>query len=783
MPRGCRTSWLICCAGILAYALATPAGAQPEPAAGGVDPYVEPSPLLYEPKTPEEMFSAVLLMVDLARMDLANRYLQQFIAANPDDETLIRLRDKHGTGDFVMLSRIKSLKSKAQGLLERLGAVSRQQSEDPTYADQLIAKLESDAVQRELAIRELRNLGEAAVPHMLRKLVNPSSATQSDQIIHALGRIGRPAIAPALAGLDAPQPSVRLAVLSGLALINGKEAVAYLWHPAFAESESPELRTAARKTLSRVLTGSAKIPERLTVDLASQELRRITRSLYFQQHHFPLEDDGNVLLWVWDDAEGTAVRKLLPPEQAQLFLTSRFARQSLDLSPENPEAQRLSLGSQMGWSVAVQGRDHLLSLAPGTPGFVAMTAGEQTVTDVLVEALSAGQLGTAQAALQILGEIGSHQQIFGERGRKSPVLAALNFPDLRVQFAAANAILRTEPTRAFRGADRVVSILNRAINNSETNKALVIDADTGRAEITAGYLSDLGYTPVMVRTGQEGFAMASTTAGIDLAVIHVNCVRWDLSQTVANLRADARTAYLPLVLYGPEDLTDVQNAFGRRDAMAFPEAASSIWNGTLPPGGRKDPIQATTRGKLARLILRNGPALFVAESGSASDFVDQVRPFASNVKGAQLSGEERGNYQSAAVRWLAHLSQAELGHIYDLSSTEESLSDLIENPEYALTALTALSGIKTNTIQGRLLQVAVNAQEAADVRAGAARNLAFHMQRHGVMLTEDQAREIHDAWNAEAEPVVATALASVVGSLSPDSKTVGSRIGTLPAPR
>ena len=63
----------------------------------------EKTPLLKEPKTPEEMFGVTLLMVDLARVDLAKQYLEQFLATNPDDEMLLKLRDQHGAGDFLKI--------------------------------------------------------------------------------------------------------------------------------------------------------------------------------------------------------------------------------------------------------------------------------------------------------------------------------------------------------------------------------------------------------------------------------------------------------------------------------------------------------------------------------------------------------------------------------------------------------------------------------------------------------------------------------------------------------
>jgi hypothetical protein len=121
-----------CVVWLMAYC--STASAQPAPAKTQVG---EPSPLLVEPKTPEESFAAALLMIDLARVDLAQKYLEQFEASSPDDAMLMKMRDKHGTGEFLKLSRIKDLQPLSSQLLERLNAASRKQSEDPVFVDGL----------------------------------------------------------------------------------------------------------------------------------------------------------------------------------------------------------------------------------------------------------------------------------------------------------------------------------------------------------------------------------------------------------------------------------------------------------------------------------------------------------------------------------------------------------------------------------------------------------------------------------------------------------------------
>ena len=67
----------------------------------------EASPLLIEPETPEAAFEAARLMIRLGRPELSRRYLQQFLDTNPDDATLLNLREKFGPGVFLNLDNNK----------------------------------------------------------------------------------------------------------------------------------------------------------------------------------------------------------------------------------------------------------------------------------------------------------------------------------------------------------------------------------------------------------------------------------------------------------------------------------------------------------------------------------------------------------------------------------------------------------------------------------------------------------------------------------------------------
>ena len=66
------------------------------------------------------------------------------------------------------------------------------------------------------------------------------------------------------------------------------------------------------------------------------------------------------------------------------------------------------------------------------------------------------------AALKVLGQIATLAQLKLNAPRPSPVVLALDYPDPRVQLAAASAILQADPKTPFRGAPRVVEVLRRS---------------------------------------------------------------------------------------------------------------------------------------------------------------------------------------------------------------------------------------------------------------------------------------------------------------------------------
>ena len=418
-------------------------------------------------------------------------------------------------------------------------------------------------------------------------------------------------------------------------------------------------------------------------------------------------------------------------------------RRRLALSPNNPSRSTAVPGVPIGTGSVTHGLGSSPVLRPpGSAYYLGLTAGAQTISQVLTEALEAGQSSTAVAALEILSQIGGREQLLSQQGLKSPLLSALNSPDTRVQFAAATTILKLEPKTGFSGASRIVSILTRAVTDPGIPRAIVIDTDGARGSTTAAFLADGGFEGVPATTGREGFELASNSAGVQVIVVQVNCQRWDLTQTLANLRGDARTAAIPIVIYGP----------------------------------------STLKGEMARLVARTAPATFVAESASASDFLGQFLPFVKTLRSTPPSAQERALQKETAVYWLATIASGSLAKIFDVSQAESDLAAATGDPATAKNAMIALGGIGTGSAQRRLTEIALNSTMNDAVREFAASQLAFHIQRYGLLLTRDGVVDLHNGWKQTESPTVKAALASVIGSLNPNATIVGERLRQFPIP-
>ncbi len=138
--------------------------------------------------------------------------------------------------------------------------------------------------------------------------------------------------------------------------------------------------------------------------------------------------------------------------------------------------------------------------------------------------------------------------------------------------------------------------------------------------------------------------------------------------------------------------------------------------------------------------------------------------------------------KKAAAYWLTTIGSGTLLKIFEISKAEKELSAALEDPDLAVNALGALAGIGTASAQRRIADVALTPQGDVALRELAANQLAYHIQRHGVLLSRERLIDVHESWKNTDKPSVKSALASVVGSLKPNATIIGERLQKFAVP-
>ncbi|QDT42234.1 hypothetical protein Pan241w_23150 [Gimesia alba] len=688
--------------------------------------------LLSKPETPEQLMQAIVQLNDLGQATSAKPFLEELIKANIDDETVLKLRDKYGPAAFLALANNKTLQPDSVTLLKKMEAAFRAYATDPARIDGLLNDLSGNATKRTIAIIELKSAGAIVAPTILKRLSKNEDPTTNDELVFALSQLGTPVVQPLIAALRAPSENIRKIAAVVLGEIGDPAATLYLWNPAFSQSQPQSVQLAARQALAKILK---KDPRNL-FELNRHEAQMVLKNAALRFYKTYDDQSDKQKIWTWDAAQQTVVEKELPAQEINLIEGLRLSKEALEMSPDKQDVQTLYLAMALALESFHVGWNHPLPEGPGTTFNLALLSGPSAVSRVLALAMKQGHTPSALAALKALGQIGSRTLLYEQLDKHSSIIAALNYPDRRVQFAAATAIMQLDPAKPFPGATRVIAILTRALEGEGAQSAIVVDSSVPRGQTMAGVFHELGYETQPYQTGKAGFKAATERMDIEFIALEYNISRWGLSQTIANLRADSRTANIPIIIYGPLRL--------------------------------QNKIEYSTR----RYPLVN----YIVESENTEDIGTQVKPFLSSLKTPELTGELRSEYRAAALYWLSHIASSQRTNIYDLKPTEKPLLQLIPERALASNALITLGGIPTRSAQADLVKVVTNKTMEADVKEIAALQLAFHIQKFGLLVDSMQVAEIRQAYQDAKDPKLNTALASVMGTLMPDNKVVGERL-------
>ena len=689
-----------------------------------VEPAAIPPSFSQAPTTPLETWEVADHLLQIGQPEQAAPYVKRFLESNPDDATLLRVRDESGPGSLLRLGDYLATAPYSTPMLDLVSKAAIRAATNPARLQRFVYNLRLSREERAYAVERLREAGPYAVAPILAELTRPGIGIE-DRIPFAesLGQLDRSAVPPLIAALDSADALLAGDAARALGQIGDPRAVpalTYLAAKRTPESAARPQAVAAIEAITDTPYGSQpKTPPRVLADEARRYHLHLVR--------FPAEE---VLLWTWDPSTNAPVARNYSARDAEGTLGLRAAREALDLDPGDLTAQA-----------------NLITLAldhdPAGATVAALGAGPAVLGQILRTAIADGRPDLAANAATLLGRIVDRDDL-ATGGRPDPLIEALSAPSRRVQFAAAESLIRLDPRRAFSGSSRVVPVLTRFLGTQGVPRALVVDGNPQRGGQTAGFLRTLGYDAQLAATGAEGFALAASSADVELILTEAYSVNdpWDLTDLLGNLKADGRTAGIPVVIVG---------ALASKRVIA--DSLESF------PGARfaVTPTETTLfGGQLNRII---------AELG--------VRPF---------TPRERGDYARQAATLLATIARRPGSPFEaDLTSATAALGTAINGGVVSVEAATVLGDIPGQTAQRILADAALDTSKAAPTRLASIDNLARNIRRFGRHVAPDQERRLVEELNGETDPIVRNSLAAVIGALRPTPDASGSRLQTYRA--
>ncbi|QDV36624.1 HEAT repeat domain-containing protein [Tautonia plasticadhaerens] len=520
---------------VLAAGAIGPAIGVAQAQAPGLETFARP------PQTPLELWDAIGYLTRVGLTDQAVPLIDRFLQLEPDDATLLEIRDRFGLGSILRLQDDPRTAGRVREILDRLAAASRRNARREDRLRRAVELLVGSPVQQGEALLRLDEAGPYAVPYLIEALADrPVGSPERALLVGNMGRLDRRAVPALLAALDAPDPTLAADAASVLARIGDRRALPFLVSLASTAGDDPApARTQALDAIRRIAGAPmgelSRTPARLLLD----EARRYLTGAY----QFP---GDQVELWTWQDGNVSPV--LVRPDEAEVRLGSRFADRALELDPGDPEARAVRL--------ALQIRAQQVGPAP-EPGTAPLDLSRED-PEILAEALrlvqESKQFDLAPPLISALGRVADPSSLEAA-DPPSPLVSALAVPDRRVQLAAASEIARLDPAVGIPGASRVVPILARSLLPGDLPEVVVVSGNTPLLTTIASSLRERGIAPITASTADEGFARAAESAGVEALIVDPAFLRGgrDARDLILDLRSDARTAGLPVLLPLPID--------------------------------------------------------------------------------------------------------------------------------------------------------------------------------------------------------------------------------------
>jgi CheY-like chemotaxis protein len=520
---------------------AAPAGAKKKAAPEKVetDPIVI-GILESKPTTPPDVMQAIINLANYGRVDVAKRYIVALINSNLDDATNWKLQRHFGSAVFFRLSSQEDLQPEGRQLADIVLGGAQKYVRDPARLDALIKQLSDTNLElRQAALVDLQEAREEAVAALISVLGDSARASERPTIHAALRRMGRTAIGPLLGALDVPNEEWRSEIVTVLGNMQTLDALPFLLRPYLQSAAGSPQQLAAKSALSKTLEA---LPSKSD---AERFLHGEVVSYLEGKLPGKLDHENRIEMWKWDDTQKRPVRGLFDPIAAPLLLAARLGSELTAIAPENRQYRLLHLVASLESAKAESGWDQPLPSGTGT-AFDFAKKNLDMSEEVLRYSLDRGHVGSAIAALEVMGGAGDASFLRSSGGQPREVAKALRHPNRRVRFAALQAVLQIAPQSPYAGASYLPEALGYFARTAGTRRVLIGHPRPEISQSMAGIFLELGIDSDVTSTGREALQLARRNSDYELVLLSDALDNPNIQEQVQQFRREPLTAKLPI---------------------------------------------------------------------------------------------------------------------------------------------------------------------------------------------------------------------------------------------
>ncbi len=684
-------------------AAAAPAAAGAEQAPASNNPAVA-ALLSTNPRTPHDLFQVITLLLDIGEAPSAKPLMAKLLESAADEAALLDLGRRFDRTALERLATAVELQPDGRKLADAVSAAQRKAARDPDRIAQWISRLQDPSFDvRAAAITALRGGEEDAARLLADALVDPARVAERPMIAAALAGSDPHGIGPLTALASAPDANLRVAALQALGLTRHRDVQAPLFRAAFSPRSAAAERTTAEAGL-RARDGKLPTPIEAAGALYLEARNRYVQSGSGAATSATAAPTATV--WRWDAAGKKLASRSVSPRTADLEAAAQQARIAAEIAGNDRFALLLSRAAALETLQASAVADPAQQQAAAAAWAEAEALSAADLEALLDFTTEHDRSAATAATVRLLAARGGKATLTSAiAGKPAPLVRAASHPDRRVRLAAVEAILALDPQSPFVGSSAVADALGYFAGSIGERKALVVDISPARARDIGGVLGAAGYAVETAVTARDAVRLVADDADYELVLMYRPFATAELGQLPARLRADPRTARLPLVVYcEPNDVVRAQTF------LSDDRYAAAIH-------------QPRTVELLTSQLKSFDPASLV------------------------VPADERRAASQTALAAIARLTSRD-NRLWNFQAFDERIASEAWSSTVGRHAVAVLGNRGTARAQRTLVDVASATLQPLEHRQAAAAAFQRSVVRHGLLLTAAEVLRQYDRYNA-----------------------------------